>query len=108
MVGRGAQGAPWRLAEIGAHLTGTAPPDIPQGSDLYTLIAQHYEDILAHYGRDLGLRVARKHLGWYLETAGCPAARAAVLTETNPAKVLALIRNAVCEGTDVNKTEVAA
>lgn len=108
MVGRGAQGAPWRLAEIGAQLTGAAPPNIPQGADLYALIAQHYEDILAHYGRDLGLRVARKHLGWYLETAGCPAARAAVLTETNPAKVLELVKNAVCEGTYSNKTEVAA
>ena len=108
MVGRGAQGAPWRLAEIGAYLGAAAPPKVPQGADLYGLIAQHYEDILCHYGRDLGLRVARKHLGWYLETAGCAAARAAVLTATDPATVLALVKNALEQGPDAHKTEVAA
>ena len=106
MVGRGAQGAPWRLAQIGAHLNGTLPPLAPQGFDLYNLIAAHYEAMLSHYGRDLGLRVARKHLGWYLDEAGRPDAREAVLTETSPAKVLDLIRVALCE--EPLETEVAA
>ena len=48
---------------------------------------------LGFYGRDLGLRVARKHLGWYAEAGGgCPwQARRAVLTATDPAQVLALL-----------------
>ncbi len=107
MVGRGAQGAPWRLAQIAAQLAGMAGPIIPQGIDLYDLIAAHYHAILSHYGADLGLRVARKHLGWYLDEAGRPDAREAVLTETSPAKVLDLIRIALCEE-EAPSAEVAA
>jgi tRNA-dihydrouridine synthase B len=107
MVGRGAQGAPWRLAQIGAHLTGAPAPTVPQGADLYDLIAQHYEEILAHYGADLGLRVARKHLGWYLEEAGLWGARAEVLTATDPKTALRLIREALLNTPETNR-EVAA
>jgi len=111
MVGRGAQGAPWRLAQIAADLAGTAPPKIPQGTDLYDLIAAHYHAILSHYGADLGLRVARKHLGWYLDEAGRPDAREAVLTATQPLAVLDLLRIALCEeplGEEPQDAEVAA
>lgn len=96
MVGRGAQGAPWRLAQIAADLGAYLAPKVPQGIDLYNLIAQHYEDILSHYGRDLGLRVARKHLGWYLDAAGCAQARGAVLTSDCPAQTLRLMHSALC------------
>jgi tRNA-dihydrouridine synthase B len=107
MVGRGAQGAPWRLAQIGAHLSNAPAPIVPQGTDLYDLIAQHYEEILLHYGADLGLRVARKHLGWYLEEAGLWRARADVLTATNPKTALRLIRSALLNTPETNR-EVAA
>jgi tRNA-dihydrouridine synthase B len=107
MVGRGAQGAPWRLAQIGAHLTGAPAPTVPQGADLYDLIAQHYEEILLHYGADLGLRVARKHLGWYLEEAGLWGARADVLTATDPKTALRLIREALLNTPETSR-EVAA
>ncbi|MEM9318194.1 MAG: tRNA dihydrouridine synthase DusB [Pseudomonadota bacterium] len=92
MVGRGAQGKPWRLAEIAASLFGTAPPEIPTGPALVDLVARHYEAMLAHYGAPLGLRVARKHLGWYLRGAATPTAlRHEVLTATTPSRVLALL-----------------
>jgi tRNA-dihydrouridine synthase B len=97
MVGRGAQGAPWRLAQITADLAGTPAPIIPQGKDLFDLIAAHYHAMLSHYGADLGLRVARKHLGWYLDEAGRPDAREEVLTQSSPAKVLDLLRIALCD-----------
>lgn len=98
MVGRGAQGRPWRLAEIGSSLWGAPAPNIPQGSALAELVATHYRDMLSFYGRDLGLRVARKHLGWYADAAGCPPdRRAALLTATDPARVLDLIARAFCE-----------
>ena len=46
----------------------------------------HYDHMLAFYGPEgLGLRVARKHLGWYLEVAGITANRDAILTATTPA-----------------------
>jgi len=92
MVGRGAQGAPWRLAQIAYALYGTPAPVIPQGADLADMVAQHYEDMLAFYGPSLGLRCARKHLGWYLDTAQAGAgARNAILTADDPATVLRLI-----------------
>ncbi|MBN2760239.1 MAG: tRNA dihydrouridine synthase DusB [Rhodobacteraceae bacterium] len=92
MVGRGAQGRPWLLAQIAANLAGQPEPLAPQGSALVALVGAHYEAILAFYGRDLGLRVARKHLGWYADAAGgCADARRAVLTAKTPAAVLALL-----------------
>jgi tRNA-dihydrouridine synthase B len=94
MVGRGAQGAPWRLAQISHALHGTPAPDIPQGLALAGMIIAHYEEMLSFYGRDLGLRCARKHLGWYLEGAGLPHARDAILTSTDPAAVIRLLREA--------------
>ena len=92
MIGRGAQGAPWRLAEVAAALFGTAAPIVPQGQALADLVAGHYQEMLGFYGRDLGLRMARKHLGWFMGE-GNPD-RAAILTSTNTAAVLRLLRGA--------------
>lgn len=92
MVGRGAQGRPWRLAEIAHALHGTPAPVIPQGDALGDMVAEHYSDMLSFYGRDLGLRCARKHLGWYLDAAG--VTRGDILTESNPDRVLHLLRHA--------------
>ena len=91
MVGRGAQGAPWRLAQIAHELWGTPAPLIPQGAALADAVARHYEDILSLYGRDLGLRVARKHLGWYAEANGAPN-RAELLSAATPDATLSAIR----------------
>jgi tRNA-dihydrouridine synthase B len=93
MIGRGAQGAPWLLAQIAHALYGTAAPEVPQGDALCDLMSEHYEHILAFYGVPLGIKVARKHLGWYLDAAQAP--KAEVLTATNPAQVLHLIRAAL-------------
>jgi tRNA-dihydrouridine synthase B len=70
MVGRGAQGRPWALAGMASDLFGAPRPDIPTGASLSAMIAGHYEDMLSFYGRILGPRVARKHLGWYMDGAG--------------------------------------
>ncbi len=92
MVGRGAQGAPWRLAEIAHVLYGTPAPVIPQGQARADLMIEHYEAILTFYGRDLGIRTARKHLSWYLEEAGATSRRAEIVTSGDPAQVIRLIR----------------
>ena len=67
MVGRGAQGQPWVLAQIAAEISGQTYTDIPHGGDMADVILTHYEDIISFYGPDLGVRNARKHLTWYLE-----------------------------------------
>lgn len=97
MVGRGAQGAPWRLAEIAHALYGTPAPVIPEGLARGEMIVRHYDEMLDFYGLQLGLRCARKHLGWYLEEAGMDHAREAVLTATDPALVRDLILRAFGE-----------
>jgi len=70
MIGRGAQGRPWLLAQVAAELYGTPAPEVPIGAALADLVAGHYEAMLGFYGVDLGGRVARKHLGWYMDHAG--------------------------------------
>ncbi len=96
MVGRGAQGRPWLLAQISADLYGTPEPVVPQGQDFVDMVSGHYDAMLMFYGRDLGLRVARKHLGWYMDTAGTPSAlRGAVLTQSDPKRVTALLSDAL-------------
>ncbi|OUS08517.1 tRNA dihydrouridine synthase DusB [Rhodobacterales bacterium 52_120_T64] len=67
MVGRGAQGQPWVLAQIAAEVSGKTYTRVPQGSDLADVILTHYEDMIRFYGPELGVRNARKHLTWYLE-----------------------------------------
>ncbi|MEM9550999.1 MAG: tRNA dihydrouridine synthase DusB [Pseudomonadota bacterium] len=89
MIGRGAQGKPWLLAQVAHDLFRTQAPDVPIGADLVDMVIGHYEAMLAFYGSDLGLRVARKHLGWYADTAACPPAlRKMLLTSRVPADVI--------------------
>jgi len=99
MVGRGAQGRPWIPARIAHELFGAPAPEIPRGGAFAAMVAVHYEAMLTFYGPDLGGRVARKHLGWYMDEAGTPSAlRRAVLTETCPERVLRALPDALCEG----------
>lgn len=97
MIGRGAQGAPWLLAQVAHDLHGTPAPQVPGGGRLGRMILDHYDEMLTFYGRDLGLRMARKHLGWYLDAAGLPHAREPILTSTDPAEVIQLIELAFAE-----------
>ncbi|WP_170338868.1 tRNA dihydrouridine synthase DusB [Ruegeria arenilitoris] len=102
MVGRGAQGKPWLLAQIAHELWGTPAPEVPEGDDRADMVRAHYEAMLGFYGADLGLRVARKHLGWYMDEARTPALlRRAVLTSRDPAEVLRLIGDALAENAEV-------
>jgi tRNA-dihydrouridine synthase B len=92
MIGRGARGRPWLLAQVAARLAGRPEPAAPEQAALREVVCSHYEAMLGFYGRDLGLRVARKHLGWYLDAAGAPASfRQPMLTATDPTRVLAAL-----------------
>lgn len=96
MIGRGAQGRPWQLARIAAALGTGRAPDVPQGSALSDMVSGHYEAMLDFYGMSLGVRVARKHLGWYMDDAGTPAGlRREILTAADPGAVLARLPEAV-------------
>ena len=92
MIGRGAYGRPWFLNQAIHYLrTGEKLAD-PSLAQQYATVREHFESMLEHYGQETGVRMARKHLGWY--SKGLPASaefRAAVNRETEPAKVRALL-----------------
>jgi nifR3 family TIM-barrel protein len=94
MVGRAAQGRPWLPGQIARYIEtgerGQAPPLAAQ----LTMITALYEEMLAHHGLRIGLRHARKHLGWALDAAAASAGiafetlkrwRNTVLTSETPA-----------------------
>ena len=96
MVGRGAQGRPWTLAQIAADIYGTPQPIVPKGHALVDMVAGHYEAMLDFYGAELGNRVARKHLGWYMDEAGTgPALRKTIVTANDPNAVLSALPDAL-------------
>mgnify|MGYP001545807940 CR=1 FL=1 len=94
MIGRAAQGRPWIFREIAHFLaTGThlAPPTLAEAR---ALILEHLADHHAFYGEAMGVRIARKHLGWYTRGfAGAERFRATMnAAETAPAQVDAVER----------------
>lgn len=98
MIGRGAYGAPWLVGVIGAALVGAAQ-DGPESAKLSTLVLEHYEAMLRHYGRAHGNRVARKHLGWYLDRhrPDAGAWRRCLVTEEDERIVAKLIADIFAE-----------
>jgi tRNA-dihydrouridine synthase B len=96
MVGRAAQGQPWLPGQIARRLeTGVieGPPALAEQLDHIRAL---YDEVCRHYGRGIGLRHARKHLGWALEVAArcgrAPAStlknwRARILTSEDPSGV---------------------
>jgi tRNA-dihydrouridine synthase B len=103
MVGRGAQGRPWLLAQVGAHLTGAPVPETPGLATQRDIVVELYQEQLVHYGRAVGVRHARKHLGWALDAAAAhvdapeamlTAARRKVLTLDDPDQVITALDEA--------------
>ena len=66
MIGRAAQGRPWIFREIEQYLAVGTLPAPPLVSEIRTVLLEHLEGLYLLYGREAGLRVARKHIGWYL------------------------------------------
>ncbi|TPM35825.1 tRNA dihydrouridine synthase DusB [Mesorhizobium sp. B2-3-5] len=97
MVGRAHYGAPWIAGGIAIAAAGEKATNLPLNpAALADYVVAHYEDMLALYGVESGLRQARKHLGWYLDRhAGGVAddSRKAILTAIEPARVIALLRD---------------
>lgn len=73
MVGRAAYGRPWLPGAIAAELDGLPSPQVPSGAELGELVCEHIEMMQELYGPQKGLRLARKHIAWYLD-AGAPDA----------------------------------
>ena len=92
MIGRGAYGRPWQPGLIAQQFKTGMAPEGPALKDREELIHEHYDAMLEHHGFDRGLRMARKHLGWY--AAGFRNAarfRDAMMKAEEPAAVHRLI-----------------
>jgi tRNA-dihydrouridine synthase B len=69
MVGRGAQGQPWLPGQIGRRIETGMVESAPSLTEQLRYIRALYDEVCRHYGLRIGLRHARKHLGWALQTA---------------------------------------
>jgi len=65
MIGRGCYGRPWFPGMVAKYLESGVIPASPTLSEQYQIVREHYEMMIEHYGKRGGVRIARKHLGWY-------------------------------------------
>src|SRR5260221_5298572 len=93
MVGRGCYGRPWFIAQVIEWLRARRRHPDPPLAVQYEIVLRHYDEMLSHYGTEAGLRIARKHLGWY--SKGLPGSaefRAAVNQTDDVPRVKELLR----------------
>jgi tRNA-dihydrouridine synthase B len=90
MLGRACQGRPWHAGV----LAGWAPP---QADEIGDIVVEHYQSMLEFYGEHVGIRHARKHLGWYLDRHAPGADKSRIMTSQNSGEVVTLLRAALCE-----------
>src|SRR5215470_622491 len=97
MIGRGAEGRPWFPGQVARYLAGGPPEPPPMMSTQLEIIGALYDEMLGHHGERIGVKHARKHLGWALgvaaATVGAPcetlkALRGRVLTAPSPSETL--------------------
>lgn len=92
MIGRGAYGRPWFVGQVAEYLRTGIKGAEPSLNEKLTVVLEHYDAMLSHYGVEAGLRIARKHLGWY--SGGMHSSsqfRLAVNQMTDPNEVRTLV-----------------
>ena len=95
MIGRGAQGKPWIFQQILQFLSEKSYAN-PSLAEIQTTMQQHLEQLYRFYGDTMGVRMARKHIGWYFEPLGkLPISQKNALYQTeHPSQQLALVNAA--------------
>lgn len=93
MIGRGCQGRPWHAGFLAGH-AGPAASEIPD------VVVGHYQAMLKHYGAEVGIRHARKHLGWYLDRFAphlASEAKASIMTSKDQGFVIEALQQALSD-----------
>ena len=94
MIGRGAYGRPWFIKQAYDYLTTGAIPNDPSLGEQLGIILEHFEDILQLYGVEGGVKIARKHLGWYSKGLKDSSEYRVRVNQTEcPAQMRELVRN---------------
>jgi tRNA-dihydrouridine synthase B len=109
MLGRAAHGSPWVFRDVNYFLShGKFAPALPISEVSATILA-HLETLYAFYGEETGLRVARKHLGWYLEKLqDAPDVRRELMAASTSASQFALSKKCLDEWVQSREETVAA
>jgi tRNA-dihydrouridine synthase B len=93
MIGRGAYGRPWLIAQVMAELCGGGHRPDPSLDEQLAAMLEQYDDMIALYGTHTGVNLARKHIGWY--TKGLPGSaelRNTVNQQDDPAVVVRMLQ----------------
>jgi tRNA-dihydrouridine synthase B len=93
MIGRGAYGRPWFVAQVMAELGGGGQPPDPSLDEQLATMLQQYDEMLELYGTHTGVNLARKHIGWY--TKGLPGSaelRNTVNQQDDPVVVVRMLQ----------------
>ncbi len=85
MIGRAAQGRPWIFSEISHYLACAELPAPPSLAEVRDILLAHLDQLHAFYGEPQGVRIARKHLGWYAKDRPENAAFRAVVNAAESA-----------------------
>ncbi|WP_349434096.1 tRNA dihydrouridine synthase DusB [Pararhizobium sp. A13] len=105
MIGRSSQGRPWHAGVLAGAV------EHPETAQVQEVVAEHYGMMLEFYGADIGLRHARKHVGWYLDRFAPHLAspeKAAIMTSTDPKAVLSRTVAAIAAGSGCEEEKDAA
>jgi tRNA-dihydrouridine synthase B len=70
MIGRASQGNPWLFKQINHYINFGEVLENPSISVIYNIIVVHLEKLYSFYGDATGVRIARKHIGWYFKSLG--------------------------------------
>jgi tRNA-dihydrouridine synthase B len=93
MIGRGAYGRPWLLGQVMADLGGNGDKPDPSMDEQFAVIVEQYDEMQSLYGRQTGVNLARKHIGWYTKGLNSSAEfRNKVNQLDDPRAVLAMLR----------------
>ena len=93
MIGRAAQGRPWIFREVEAALAGEPVPAEPGHAEVRDIMTAHLRDLYDFYGPEAGVRIARKHIGWYCrERPQAQAFRQSVMMVESAGEQLARVR----------------
>jgi len=97
MIGRAAQGRPWIFREIAALLANGSALEPPPPADVRDIMLGHLRDLYEFYGHEPGVRIARKHIGWYCsERPQAQVFRQAVMRAETADTQLAMVEEYFC------------
>jgi tRNA-dihydrouridine synthase B len=99
MIGRSAQGNPWLFMEINAYISSGASIEKPSVADIFNTLTEHLDKLYSFYGSTVGVRIARKHIGWYFKNLDfiCQDLRNKINQATQPTQQMALIHTALAQ-----------